>query len=113
MSGAVMSEEVLSRTTIPATFVSFKRGQRRLHPRYALLKINNVTSKGEASDYVGNGVVCYKKNKKGETRVVHGVVTRIHGNSGAVRARFTRNLDPKMLGTYVFIKLYKVEADEI
>lgn len=108
-----MSEEVLSRTTIPATFVSFKRGQRRLHPRYALLKISNVASKDEASKYIGNGVICYKKSNKGKVYPVHGVVTRIHGNSGAVRARFTRNLDPKMLGTHVFIKLYKVEADEI
>ncbi|CAD25119.1 60S RIBOSOMAL PROTEIN L35A (L33) [Encephalitozoon cuniculi GB-M1] len=113
MTGVMMNEEVLSRTTIPATFVSFKRGQRRLHPRHVLLKIRNVTSKDEASSYVGNGVVCYKKNNEGERYPVHGVITRIHGNSGAVRARFTRNLDPKLLGTHVFVKLYKVEADEI
>ncbi|ADM11083.1 60S ribosomal protein L35A [Encephalitozoon intestinalis ATCC 50506] len=113
MSKPIMSEEVLSRTTIPATFVSFKRGLRRLHPRYALLKINNVGSKIEAEKYVGNGVVCFKTSTEGEKYPVHGVVTRIHGNSGAVRAKFTRNLNPKQLGTHVFVKLYKVEADEI
>jgi len=108
-----MSEEAIGRTSIPAVFVSFKRGRTNIHPRYALLKINNVTSRADATDYVGNGVVCYKKDNEGARYPVHGVVTRLHGNSGVVRARFTRNLNPRALGSYVFIKLYKVESDEI
>lgn len=109
----MMGEEMLSRTTIPATFVSFKRGQRKVHPRYALLKIDNVIDRSEAGSYVGNGVVYYKTTPEGEKYPVHGVITRLHGNSGAVRARFARNLNPKALGTHAFVKLYKVEADEI
>ncbi|KAM0671456.1 ribosomal protein L35Ae [Ordospora colligata] len=109
----MMSMDVLSRTTIPANFFSYKRGQRRLYPRYALLSISNVGSRESASQYVGNGVLCYKVNKQGEARAVHGVITKVHGMSGAVRARFTRNLDSQALGTQVFVKLYKVEAEEI
>lgn len=113
MSGAVMSEEMISRTTIPATFVSFRRGLRRIYPRHALVKIENVTSRNDAGSYIGNGVVCYKMGKEKERHPVHGVITRVHGNSGVVCARFSRNLNPKSIGSSVFIKLYKVESDEI
>lgn len=108
-----MNEELVNRTSIQATFVSFKRGLNRIYPRYALLKINNVRNRSEAARYLGNGVVCYKKDKEGSIHPVYGVITRIHGNSGAVRAKFVRNLSPKLLGTCVFVKLYKVESDEI
>lgn len=107
-----MSEEILSRTSIPATFVSFKRGLRRIYPRYALLKISNVASRDDAAGFLGNGVVCYKDSKEGRYPV-HGRITRVHGRSGVVRARFTRNLNPRSIGGRVFIKLYKVEDDEI
>jgi large subunit ribosomal protein L35Ae len=109
----VMNEEVLLRTTIPATFVSFRRSRHVVHERYALLKINNVTSASEAQKYIGNGVVAIKQNKAGEKHPEHGVITRIHGGRGIVRARFTRNLSPKAIGSYVFVKLYKVNKDEI
>jgi large subunit ribosomal protein L35Ae len=113
MDQRVMNEEALLRTTIPATFVSFRRSRHVIYERYALLKINNVTSRNDATKYVSNGVVAYKQTKEGEKYPVHGVITRVHGKRGVVRARFTRNMNPKSIGSYVFVKLYKVSKDEV
>ncbi|KRH91999.1 hypothetical protein M153_15234000619, partial [Pseudoloma neurophilia] len=43
----------LSQTTISAKFIGHRRAQRRLHPREALVRIDNVDSKEAAEKYVG------------------------------------------------------------
>lgn len=104
--------EARSRVSVPATFVSYKRSQRRVYVRYALLRIENVATRAQAERYVGNAVEMYIPKEKVQAsgykeRVVKGYIHRVHGDSGVVRARFVKNLSPGFLGTKVSVKLYK------
>lgn len=101
--------EALENTTVKGTYVSHRRGQRRLHPTQALLKIDNVHSKEQAAAYLNNAVLFYYTRPDGEAVYNNGYIKAVHGNKGAVRAIFERNLAPKAQGQRVFIKLYKVE----
>lgn len=93
---------------IPAIFVSHKRSQRKIYPKYAILKINNVKDRDTAKKYVSNCVEYVRNGKKNI-----GVITRAHGNSGVVLARFKRNLPPQDIGNEVGVKLWKMNVDEI
>ena len=98
--------------TIPATFVSHKRGQRITPPSYSILKIENCLTRKEAENFVGNSVVSVY-SKDGEKFINRGRISKAHGNSGALLAKFKRNLPPKKFGSTVFINLYKINEDEI
>lgn len=102
-------DSAILKTTIPATFISHQRSQRRLHPRYALLEINNVKDRSTAEKYMRNAVYMCWTNKEGELVENRGVIMKHHGNKGIVRAIFERNLNPKALGQTVFVKLYKMD----
>lgn len=101
-------QQELRDTTIPAIFVSHKRGLDVIHPRSALLKIRNVIDKATASKYISNAVLFTYMDKKGQQVMNSGVITRVHGHSGVVRATFERNLCPKSIGQIVLVKLYKL-----
>lgn len=91
-------------------FTGFKRGQRNQHEHTALLKLENVhTSKdarfylGKRAVYVYRGVkkISHRGRPKSNIRCIWGKVTRTHGNSGAVRAKFHRNLPPQAMGKLI------------
>lgn len=106
-------QEALANTTIPAIFVSHKRGLDVIHPEIAILRINNVNDRKTAAKYTDNAVLFTYTNKEGETLYNNGVITRPHGRKGAVRAKFERNLTPKAIGQRVFVKLYKLENRQL
>ena len=76
----------------------------------SLIKLENVNESDAAKFYLGKKL-CYvykaKTKKKGTVyRTSWGKVTRAHGTSGVVRAKFKNNLPPCSMGGKVRCMLY-------
>ncbi|ENN72040.1 60S ribosomal protein L35a [Dendroctonus ponderosae] len=101
-----------------AVFTGYKRGLRNQHENTALLKVGGASTKEDSWFYVGKKCVAIysAKNKtcvpgkpksvKSHKRAIWGKITRPHGTSGALRAKFVRNLPGNFIGKRIRIMLY-------
>jgi len=98
------------RLYVKGKHLSFQRGKRNTNPNTSLVKIEGVDDTNAAKFYLGKRVAfVYRASKErqgSKIRVIWGKVTRPHGNSGVVRAKFKHNLPPKSFGASVRIMLY-------
>eukprot|EP01062_Namystynia_karyoxenos_P049601 TRINITY_DN3801_c0_g1_i4.p2 TRINITY_DN3801_c0_g1~~TRINITY_DN3801_c0_g1_i4.p2 ORF type:complete len:118 (+),score=48.98 TRINITY_DN3801_c0_g1_i4:115-468(+) len=104
----------------PAQMMGYRRSQRHSINHTALIKIKGVADKQDASFYLGKRVAYVFKGKKAvsqvrskqspklksRVRVIWGRVTRSHGNSGVVRAKFAPNLPCQSIGKKIRVYLY-------
>ncbi|KAF2823645.1 ribosomal protein L35Ae [Ophiobolus disseminans] len=105
-----MSDTKSHRLYVKGKHISYQRGKKTQTPSCSLLKLEGVDSTEAAQWYAGKRVAYVYRAQKAiqgsKIRVIWGKVTRPHGNSGVVRARFRSNLPPKSFGASVRVMLY-------
>ncbi|KAF2236723.1 ribosomal L15 [Viridothelium virens] len=95
---------------IRAKHLSYRRGKRTSNPGCSILKLEGVGDPSAARFYLGKRCAyVYRASKEvrgTKLRVIWGTITNVHGNSGAVRARFKHNLPARSFGASVRVMLY-------
>ena len=118
-------EKVARRRSSPrlfmkATLASFRRGLNHQRKDTAILRVDDVNTKTDAEFYTGKRCCfvyhgykeksCVRSAKapvrRSNTRAVWGRVTKPHGGSGALRAKFATALPGAALGRRVRVYLY-------
>ena len=77
-----------------ATIVSYRRGRHTQTTNQLLIEVDGVDSRALASKYIGRRLVWTTPGKK----EIYGKVTQPHGNSGILRARFSKGLPGDAIG---------------
>lgn len=95
---------------VKGAILGYKRGLRNQYEHTSLIKIQDVADKAATDFYLGKRL-CYiykaqKEIRGSKFRTIWGRVTRAHGASGVVKAKFQRNLPPKSMGGRVRVMLY-------
>ena len=99
-----------SRLYVKAVVTGYTKGKSDQKPNHCILKVEGVSTKEDTKFYLGKRVayIYRAKSLKSGTkfRAVWGKITRHHGNSGSVQAKFARNLPAKSFGAPVRVMLY-------
>lgn len=87
-----------------------RRSHIALNTNQTILRLEGVNDNKSAQYYFGKRVAfVYKKHsgkKDDKFRTIWGRIARCHGNTGAVIARFAKNLPPRAIGSTLRVMLY-------
>ncbi|MFW9999907.1 MAG: 50S ribosomal protein L35ae [Candidatus Hodarchaeota archaeon] len=65
---------------------NYKRGRHTIHQRHCILVFPNIKTRKDANNLIGRTVVWITPTGK----ELKGIISRAHGNNGAVRAHFKK-----------------------
>ncbi|KAF9292365.1 60S ribosomal protein L33A [Mortierella alpina] len=90
--------------------LGFKRAKRNQRPDISLVQIEGVKTAADTEFYLGKRIAFVYRAKRevngSKIRCIWGRITRSHGGSGAVKARFRNNLPAKSFGASVRVMMY-------
>ncbi|KAH8177589.1 ribosomal protein l35Ae domain-containing protein [Sarocladium implicatum] len=105
-----MPSEAGHRLYVKGRHLSYQRSRHVQTPGTSLIKIEGVDDTNAANFYLGKKIAyVYRASREvrgSKIRVIWGKVTRPHGSSGVVRAKFTSPLPSKSFGASVRVMLY-------
>lgn len=98
------------RLWVRAKFLGFRRSKVQQNTNQSILRLEGVNDRTGAQYYFGKRVAYIYKTKSGQKdkrfRTIWGRVSRSHGNTGAVLARFASNLPPRAIGSTLRVMLF-------
>ncbi len=95
-----MASNKLELLGLEGVISNYRRGRHTIHPKHCILIFPNIETRKEANKLIGRTVIWTTPTGKN----LRGLITRAHGNSGAVRAHFKKAGVPgQALGTKVRI----------
>jgi len=81
-----MSLNKLDILGMEGVIANYKRGRHTVHQKHCILVFQNIKTRKDANRLIGRTVVWHTPSGK----ELKGVITRAHGNNGAVRANFKK-----------------------
>jgi len=81
-----MASNKLELLGIEGVISNYRRGRHTVHPKHCILVFPNIKTRKEANKLIGRTVVWLTPSGK----ELKGVISRAHGNNGAVRAHFKK-----------------------
>ncbi len=78
---------------------NYRRGRHTMYPRQAIIEIAGVDNRAKAFSLVGKRV----EYETPAGKIISGKIVDAHGNSGAVRAIFSKGLPGQAIGAKVKI----------
>ena len=79
---------------------NYRRGRKTQRPNQIIILVEGISSRAKASSLIGKKA----KWKTSSGKIIPGKITRVHGDKGAVIARFLKGLPGQCIGTKIRIE---------